>query len=276
MAISRDIKRHEIFHRAKILKHNLYRCPRDSRLHRLRVQKHDGYWQVSDRSDTIAIAVLARWKRYRKKGIAGFCAELAGDYGENAHFTIEPSMLVIDIGANIGEFSLHCLKRGARVVAIEADRRVYSVLERNLQGHENASTHNLAIAAENGTMTFYSSIQGADSSLVRPDVVDEDYQIRAATLSTLLDELGLDRVDLLKCDAEGAEPEVIRGALGAIRRIHRIAIDCGAERGGEATDAVVTSMLEEAGFDVRIGDAHPKKRVVWATNRDFRPGTTEG
>ncbi|MEZ5825572.1 MAG: FkbM family methyltransferase [Geminicoccaceae bacterium] len=170
----------------------------------------------------------------------------------------------------MGEFSLHCLKRGARVIAVEADRTVFSVLERNLAAHERATALNMAIAAEDGSMTFYSSVEGADSSLVRPEIVDEEYEIRAVTLATLFAEQGIDHVDLLKCDAEGAEPEVVRGAMGVIDRIHRIAIDCGAERGGEATDGIVAPMLEEAGFDVRIGDAHPTRRVVWATNRNFR------
>ncbi|MEZ5825571.1 MAG: hypothetical protein R3C97_12790 [Geminicoccaceae bacterium] len=94
MPIFQDIKRRELFDRAKILKHNYYRCLRDPSLHRLDVSRGDGHWQIRDREDTIAIAALRRWRRYRKKGIAGFCAELAGDYGENALFTVEPGMVV--------------------------------------------------------------------------------------------------------------------------------------------------------------------------------------
>ncbi|MCB1969335.1 MAG: FkbM family methyltransferase [Geminicoccaceae bacterium] len=250
-----------------IFKHNFVKQRKHPDFHRLTVRAAGRFWQVSDGKETIMIAVLSRWRRYRKLGVAGFCADLARDYGEGTFFKVGQGDTIIDIGANIGEFTCFCLSRGAQVLAVEADRTIHEVLQCNVGARPGARTRNVAIAAENGTMTFYSSIEGADSSLVRPDVVDESYEVEAVTLARLIDEAGFDHVDLVKCDAEGAEPEVIRGALPVLHRIRRIAIDCGAERQGEATDSIVGAILEDAGFSVRIGDVHPGRRIVWATNR---------
>lgn len=258
-----------LHHQTKVLKHNYWRCPRQPELTPLKVRERDGIWHVSDREDGLYVPALPRWRRYRRGGVRKNCEAVALTYGHGDHFTPASGQMILDIGANVGEFSLHCLWHGAAVVAVEADRKVFDILSKNLAGQDRARATNCAIAAEDGHLTFYSSVEKADSSLIRPDIVDEEYQIEALTLASLAERENLDRIDLIKCDAEGAEPEVIRGALPILDRVHKISIDCGAERQGEATDAVVGKMLEEAGFDVRIGDIEPARRVVWATNRSW-------
>lgn len=260
-----------IHHQTKLLKHNYWRCPRNIELTRLSVEKRQGVWHVADDQKGLFVAALPRWRRYRRGGIEQNCEAVALTYGDGNHFTPKAGQTIIDIGANVGEFSLHCLWRGANVVAIEADRKVYDILLRNLQGFEQAKAIHCAIAAQDGELTFFSSVEKADSSLIRPDIVDEEYKVEALTLETLLARKGIAQVDLIKCDAEGAEPEVIKGALPVLHLVHKIAIDCGAERLGEATDEVVRAMLEEAGFDVRIGDVEPERRVIWATNPNWPP-----
>lgn len=260
-----------LHHQSKVLKHNYWRSPRDPALTKLHVTKRDDVWHVADAHDGLYVAALPRWRRYRRGGVRQNCEAVALTYGHGDHFTPAPGQTILDIGANVGEFSQHCLWHGASIIAIEADRKVYDILNRNLVGQANARALNCAVAATNGQMTFYSSVEKADSSLVRPDVVDEEYQIEALTMARLVEREGIDRIDLIKCDAEGAEPEVIQGAIPILSRVHKIAIDCGAERQGEATDDVVGQMLKDAGFEVRIGDVEPARRVVWATNRVWPP-----
>lgn len=266
--------RQRLHHQSKVLKHNYWRCPRNPELTRLSVKKISGTWYVSDDKDGLFVAALPRWRRYRRGGVRKNCEAVALTYGHGSHFQPEAGQVILDIGANVGEFSLHCLWQGASVIAVEADRKVFAILEQNLKDQADAVCVNAAIAAQDGQMTFYSSVEKADSSLVRPEVVDEEYDIDAMTIATLMERRGLGRIDLIKCDAEGAEPEVIKGALPVLGRVHKIAIDCGAERQGEATDAIVGEMLENAGFDIRIGDVEPARRVVWATNRNWPPKET--
>ena len=264
-----DATKQRLHHQSKIIKHNFWRCPRDPMLTKLDVKQHDGVWHVSDGKDGLYVAALPRWRRYRRGGVRNNCEAVALTYGHGKHFTPAPGQTIIDIGANVGEFSLHCLWHGASVVAIEADQWVFDILERNLSGHTKAQPMNCAIAASDGSLTFYSSVEKADSSLVRPDVVDDEYQVEALTLESVMSRLNLERVDLIKCDAEGAEPEVIRGAIPILNRVHKIAIDCGAERQGEATDEIVGNMLKDAGYEVIIGDVEPARRVIWATNSNW-------
>ncbi len=60
---------------------------------------------------------------------------------------------------------------------------------------------------------------------------DSVREVQATTLDRVLDEAGVDPVQLLKLEAEGAEPEVLAGASAHLSRIDYIAADLGPERG---------------------------------------------
>lgn len=90
-----------------------------------------------------------------------------------------------------------------------------------------------------------------------------------ASLDRVLAERGIERVDLLKVDVEGAEIDVLRGCGGAWPRIHRVAVETH-DRGGRAAEVI--ALLEDAGFVItsckpprvaRHGDA--RQRIVLAS-----------
>lgn len=60
----------------------------------------------------------------------------------------------------------------------------------------------------------------------------------------------IERVKLFKLEAEGFEPEILRGALAVLDRIEYVAIDGGYERGVdcEQTFSHQTNLLTEHGF----------------------------
>jgi hypothetical protein len=51
------------------------------------------------------------------------------------------------------------------------------------------------------------------------------------TLQDIWEDNSLDRVRLLKLEAEGAEPEILAGGKKILQLIDYIAVDCGFERG---------------------------------------------
>lgn len=114
---------------------------------------------------------------------------------------------VVDIGANVGIWSLLAAKRGARVHAFEP---VPALAER-LRAHVAGTTvvvHEIALAAEEGSRPFFAVPDGntGASSLSR-----RDGSVEIRVQSTTLDAV-VDRADLLKVDVEGAELLVFRGA----------------------------------------------------------------
>ena len=76
-------------------------------------------------------------------------------------------------------------------------------------------------------------------------------------------------------DAEGAEPEVLKGATQILKNVRAAAIDCGPEREGETTIDSVRSVLQRAGFRVHLSDRGPSQNIVFGWKEDvasFTPG----
>ncbi|MFD9789949.1 amino acid adenylation domain-containing protein [Streptomyces sp. NPDC059070] len=165
--------------------------------------------------------------------------------------TIRDGDTIVDVGANIGMFTLFAGVRapGARILAFEPIPPVFDTLRRNVELHGlNAQVFQCGLAAEakEETFTFYrhntvisSSVTTAEQAheMVRSylrnqeeltedgtvagdalvaELVDarldsERFTCRLRTFSQIVAEHGLDRVDLLKIDVENAEYEVLKG-----------------------------------------------------------------
>ena len=103
-------------------------------------------------------------------------------------------------------------------------------------------------------LTFSLAASKADSSIFgadTPEFASGTIRRRATTLDRIAEDYGIDGLAFLKCDAEGAEPEVLEGGRELLRRTARIAIDTGPERRGGRTSAACEALLRDAGFTVR-------------------------
>lgn len=156
--------------------------------------------------------------------------------------------VVIDCGANVGDFKLYFRQLGLDVeyVGIEPGPGEFEALRRNVAP---SAVHNVGLWNEDGELTFYVSSQGADSSLIEPPSYDSVAKVPIRRLDRLVD---YPRIKLLKIEAEGAEPEALEGSQGVLERIEYITADVGAERGvaQESTLAPVTNFLLRNGFDL--------------------------
>lgn len=131
---------------------------------------------------------------------------------------VKPGMTFVDIGANVGTYSLYVAKKagpGARVIAFEPHPRTFAKLAYNLDanGVGNVAAQNLAIAAEAGTMELYSDGGGniGHASLLREGAgaVRNTQAVPVAPLASVLALQGVERVDLLKIDVEGFEDRAL-------------------------------------------------------------------
>jgi len=73
-----------------------------------------------------------------------------------------------------------------------------------------------------------------------------DVEVRS--IESICEELDIDRIDFLKLDAEGLEPEVLRG-VGNVE-VRKMVISGSNERDGEYTAPEVISLLESRGYEV--------------------------
>jgi FkbM family methyltransferase len=200
----------------------------------------------------VAVPSPLRWKLYRK-GWAARLDRLEREYGIARHMTLSPDSVVLDIGANAGEFAHVCARYGARVFCFEPDPKAYACLQSNIAPLANATAFDEVIWREDGEINFALAPERADSS-----VFAEGPRVkkRGVTIETFVRAQALTRIDLIKCDAEGAEPEVLEGIGAAFPIVRAIALDTGAERHGRRTNVECAAILKAHGFavlDEKIG-----------------------
>ena len=131
---------------------------------------------------------------------------------------LKPGMVFVDIGANVGTYALYVATKAgpsARVIAFEPHPRTFAKLAYNLDanGAGNVVAHNLAIAAETGTMDLFSDGGGniGHASLLREGAgaVRSTQAVPVSALATVLSDAGIERIDLLKIDVEGFEDRAL-------------------------------------------------------------------
>ncbi len=137
----------------------------------------------------------------------------------------EPEGVVVDIGAYLGFYSVRASRRSEAVVAVEANPLACHYLKVNLRLNSARSVKPLcaAIDQESGARTFYVAERIINSSLLLEYVEDFSklsavIRVPAVTLGQLLELVGIEEVDLLKVDVEGAEARVLRGGRELLER----------------------------------------------------------
>jgi len=131
---------------------------------------------------------------------------------------VRDSDTCVDIGANVGFYTLGLAKRATRgaVHSFEPAPLNYHVLVLNVltNGLSNVVVNHCAVGDKNGTANLCIAQDGAFSSLVdtgRKPIIGTS-PTRMITLDFYCSDHALQRIDILKVDVEGAEPAVIRGA----------------------------------------------------------------
>lgn len=169
---------------------------------------------------------------------------------------------VIDCGANVGElkYALDFHNNYIKYIAFEPDDSVYKCLELNLKNE--ATLINKALSIENSVKELFVDSDGANTSLVDFGS-SEKYEVEVITL----DSLNLKNIKLLKIDAEGYEPEVLKGAKNTLSEIMYISVDYGNERGvdGNSTMVEVTNFLYSNNFKL-IADSEFRKVGLFKNN----------
>lgn len=128
--------------------------------------------------------------------------------------------LILDIGANIGVYSIFCadLPAVAEVHAFEPAPESFRALSENVPLNEIAATkttcHNIALSDSVGNVKFnlVSAMSGANAIVPTDKAVrGEVIEVSATTLDRMFDYRG--RVAAIKIDVEGHELAVINGML---------------------------------------------------------------
>lgn len=140
--------------------------------------------------------------------------------------------MIFDVGCNQGFVAEKYLHEWPAAVlhCFEPLPDVAEVARSRFANYLQANVHNLALCDHNGTISFNRTAASDSSSLLRPnrDSLPVSYQAVLATAAVIevpcatLDEFcttrGIERIDLLKLDVQGAELSALKGAADLLKR----------------------------------------------------------
>jgi FkbM family methyltransferase len=161
--------------------------------------------------------------------------------------------VVVDLGANVGVFTLFAASRaaGVHVHACEPSPRCVEALRRNIEASNlgNVTVHPLAVAAEAGIVQLHMCEENwARNSITDTWTSGQSVKVPAVSLDELIHQCGADRIDLLKVDIEGAEYDVLSDRNHpSLQRVRRIVCEYH-NLDGVRNGAQLARQLSEAGF----------------------------
>ena len=133
------------------------------------------------------------------------------------------SAVCLDVGANIGSFSLILGKRLPECVihAFEPAPNTFGILSANLarNGLARVEAHQLAVAEHAGTVRFSDEPSSSQRNHIvnAEEVVIRSCEVPATSLDEFCELRQIERIGFIKVDCEGVEPLVLRGAKRLLR-----------------------------------------------------------
>ncbi len=168
----------------------------------------------------------------------------------------------VDIGANIGLYSLRAASRGvAKVYAIEPNPFSFSVLARNIVANGfDSLVIPLCLAMSDSSSVVTFKLSGTHAGSIRNEISGDGPPLHGPSITTAafsVDELfrvqGVSGVNHLKIDVDGLELEILRGARGLLSdgALKSVLVEDNSKDKGEGSPLV--SFLGQ--FDFRPSDA---------------------
>ncbi len=143
---------------------------------------------------------------------------------------LKPGMTVLDIGANLGYYTVIAAARvgaSGRVIAVEPDKDNQYFLQKNVT--ENGLSHvtvvPVAVAATEGEAVLYMSSDNKGDHRVYPvEGSRQQQQIHTTTIDALMTQFDLTHVDVIKMDIQGAEGLALQGMQELLSKTASMAI----------------------------------------------------
>lgn len=176
---------------------------------------------------------------------------------------LQPGMTFVDVGANIGVVTLHAAVRVApngKVHSFEPAPRTFQILKDNIQVNGLLESglielHHAAVADTEGEAKLSVYPDDSGHNTLFGSESDSRIEVSMVTLDSVLDRK---RVDVVKIDAEGAEPLILRGMRNILNANPQIVVlmefaPIHLRRAG-VQPALFIEELQSSGFAIHIID----------------------
>ena len=184
---------------------------------------------------------------------------------------LREGMTFVDVGANWGYFTLFAASLvggNGRVISIEPEPRLFSILQENVtrSGLDQVTVLPLAAVDQVGTVMLigYEEVGGnfgISRIAAKANGQEEVSQVSSDCLDHILRQQGIQSVDLMKMDIEGAEAFAIAGLQESLaeKKIKRLLLELHpiqlAEHGKSVSDVI--QILEKAEYKAWTIDHSP-------------------
>ncbi|MBS1191420.1 MAG: hypothetical protein H6R10_3212 [Rhodocyclaceae bacterium] len=140
---------------------------------------------------------------------------------------------IVDAGANVGLAAIHFANRfpAARIIAIEPEDGNFEILQRNVRPYGNIIPLRAALWHQNRRISLVDPALGDWGFMTQATDGDEaDYgrmvhEVEGMTMDRIMAEQGIDHVDILKVDIEGAEREVFADPSAWIGKVDALIVE---------------------------------------------------
>lgn len=176
-------------------------------------------WQIASRlmPSLIALPYYNKTQLFGKKGMtsasnAWYCGLYEYEEMSFLFDCLDRNELFVDIGANIGAYTILAASKGSKVISIEPIPSSFEILKKNilLNGFsDTVDIFNIAISDKDENLNFSNNLDALNHVLVNGEKYSDIINIPAVKLDQILK----GRVPkFIKIDVEGFESKVINGA----------------------------------------------------------------
>lgn len=183
----------------------------------------------------------------------------------------ENAKVIFDIGANFGLYGLiaKAIEPDAQVFLVEALRKNCVRIQENLRLNSmNAVVVNRALGNQQGSVKFFDmdshdntigSIYRSFVEMHQHHTEIKEIEVSMTTLDDVMEEYRLTKLDLLKVDVEGAELELLSGALRTIKDSQPdILFEISSPENAEAINRLISGL----GFNYNIYELDDQQGLI--------------
>jgi len=130
--------------------------------------------------------------------------------------------VILDLGAHIGCTAIYfsMVYPDAQIYAVEASEESYNILKENVKSFKNIIAVQAVIDSQDGVVCFDTSGYSFNSKLNH-----NGKMVQSISISTLMMQYQITRVNLIKIDIEGAEKNILQNNVNWLRQIDTMIIE---------------------------------------------------
>jgi FkbM family methyltransferase len=171
--------------------------------------------------------------------------------------------LVVDVGANVGVFSLFAARRARKVYALEPASSNFSLLMKNVRLVQNIQPLQLACGARDREGLL--DLSGLPVTFSLKTNSSESESVSVISLESLFARYDIAQCDFLKLDCEGAEFEIVLdSAPSVLSRITRIVMEYHDHLSDGFAHRHLSEKLQSLGFKTTVYKANGTHGMIAA------------